>query len=75
MSLRYEQTRALKMTRDFMRDLLDPKKTKVPKEIRKAARDCLRHFPYLDYNGEPMFSQDGFPHPQSGGSGEKPDSG
>ena len=34
------------MTREFLRELLDPKKTpKVPKSIRKHALSCLRHWP------------------------------
>jgi hypothetical protein len=34
------------MARQFLLDLLDSKKTpRVPKKIRLAARDRLRHFP------------------------------
>jgi hypothetical protein len=30
----------------FLRSLLDPKKTpRVPKEIRRLAYNCLRHYP------------------------------
>lgn len=43
-----EKYRALIRTQEFMRDLLDPKKTpKVPTEVRKNAYWCLRHFPWL----------------------------
>lgn len=41
-----ERTRALLNARDFLRDLLDPKKTpKVPKNIRSRAHSALRHYP------------------------------
>jgi hypothetical protein len=47
MSLPDEKFRSIQYSREFMRDLLDPKKTpRVPKEIRKRAYSCLRHFPY-----------------------------
>ena len=36
----------MKKNRQFLFDLLDPTKTpKVPKEIRKRASECLKHFP------------------------------
>lgn len=35
----------MQQTREFLRDLLDPKKTpKVPLEIRKRAYSALRHY-------------------------------
>lgn len=41
-----ERYRAVKYAREFMRDLLDPKKTpKVPLDVRRRARSVLRHFP------------------------------
>ena len=47
MTLPDERYRAIKYTRDFLYDLIDPKKTpKVPKAIRKRAAACLRHYPY-----------------------------
>lgn len=47
MSLKSEKLNALKRTREFMRDMLDPKKTpRVPKVIRKAAYWNLRHWPW-----------------------------
>jgi len=50
MTLPDERYRALIYTRDFLRDLLDPKKTpKVPRAIRSKARDCLKHYPYDFY--------------------------
>ena len=49
MTLPSERTRAVHNAREFLRSLLDPKKTpKVPKEIRKQAYWVLRHFP-ADY--------------------------
>ena len=59
MSLRFEQYRALQYSATFMSDLLDPKKTpRVPKRVRERAYHCLRHYPYLAPNGEPVFSND-----------------
>lgn len=41
-----ERYRAVNNVREFLRDLLDPKKTpKVPKWIRKEAYYCLKHYP------------------------------
>ena len=61
MSLKHEQHRALRLSRDFLQDLLQPAKTKrVPKEIRRRAYLCLRHYPLLKETGEPMFSRDCF---------------
>lgn len=46
MTLPDERTRSIKYAREFMRALLDPKKTpKVPRKIRDWAHSCLRHFP------------------------------
>ncbi len=42
-----ESARAIIQTREFLRALLDPKKTpRVPKKIRVAARALLKHYPY-----------------------------
>ena len=61
MSLRYEQHRALLMSRDFLLDLLQPsKRPKTVKEMKERARRCLRHFPPLKEDGEPLFSGDSF---------------
>jgi len=47
MTLPDERFRSVHYTREFLRDLLDPKKTpKVPKAIRQQASRCLRHFPW-----------------------------
>lgn len=47
MTLPNERRNAINYTREFLRDLLDPKKTpKVPKEVRQRAASCLRHFPH-----------------------------
>lgn len=46
MTLPNERTNALINTREFLRELLDPKKTpRIPKEVRKKAHWCLKHFP------------------------------
>lgn len=60
MSLRHEQHRALLRTREFLRDLLLPTRPKKAKEIKMRAYSCLRHFPFLKEDGEPMWSQDNF---------------
>ena len=52
MTLPYERKRAVLQTGEFLKDLMDPKKTpRVPKEIRKQAYRCLRHYP-LTYEME-----------------------
>jgi len=52
MTMPNERYNALKRTEEFLKDLMDPKKTpRVPKDIRKQAYYCLRHYPgsyYLD---------------------------
>ncbi len=41
-----ERRWAINNTRQFLVDLIDPKKTpRVPKEIRKEASRCLKHYP------------------------------
>lgn len=46
MTVPFERTRAVNSTHDFLCDLLDPKKTpRVPKDIRRRASFCLRHYP------------------------------
>lgn len=61
MSLRAEQYYALKKTREFLRELLVAKtRPKTSQEFKDKAYSCLRHFPYLDEHGKPMFSQDDF---------------
>ena len=41
-----ERSNSLRMTREFLRNLLDPKKTpRIAKKIRTDAYWCLRHFP------------------------------
>lgn len=58
MTLPAERTHAVQRTHEFLRDLLDPKKTpRVPKAIRKKAYQCLRHFPWtshLDYSAKAL---------------------
>ncbi len=46
MTLPYEEQNSINYTRDFLWDLLNPKKTpKVPKAVRKHALHLLRHYP------------------------------
>ena len=46
MTLPFERSNALRAAREFMRALLDPKQTpKVPLDVRRRARACLKHFP------------------------------
>lgn len=46
MTLPCERYNAIKYTEQFLKDLMDPKKTpRVPQEIRKQAYHCLRHYP------------------------------
>lgn len=46
MTVPAERTRSVKYAREFLRDLLDPKKTpKVPRAIRQQALRVLKHFP------------------------------
>ncbi len=46
MTLPCERRWAVNNTRQFLLDLLDPKKTpRVPSAVRKEASRCLRHYP------------------------------
>lgn len=46
MTLPDERYRALKAGKEFLYDLLNPKKTpRVPKEVRRQASHILRHYP------------------------------
>ena len=64
MSLRFEQRRALLKARDLLCDLLDHNvRPKTVKELKQRASSALRHFPMLDYRGEPLWSQDEFDDP------------
>jgi hypothetical protein len=63
MSLKYEQYNSLKMTRDFLRLVMQSKKPKSImewNEFKVTAAGCLRHYPFLKEDGEPMFSKDNF---------------
>lgn len=52
MTVPIEKSWAIMNTEQFLKDLLDPKKTpKVPKAIRTKAYWCLRHYPH-DYDME-----------------------
>jgi len=56
MSIKTEQYRALKMTREF----LSGKRPTTVKEWNEKTSRCLRHFPFLKETGEPIFSKDEF---------------
>ena len=46
MTLPNEWFIAMRKNREFLFDLLNPEKTpKVPREVRKRASECLKHFP------------------------------
>ena len=61
MSLRFEQCNALLKTKAFLRDLLQEHKGPwTKKELRERAYRCLKHFPFLNENGHPLFSNDEF---------------
>jgi len=50
MTMPKERRQAVIRTEKFLIDLMDPKTTpRVPKEIRKKAAQCLRHYP-TDYD-------------------------
>lgn len=49
MTLPDERYRAVNLTREFLFELIDPKKTpKLPKYIRQKAYTLLKHYPYSD---------------------------
>lgn len=52
MTLPFERKNSINNTREFLYDLLDPKKTpRVPRDIRNKACMLLRHYPTeLDTN-------------------------
>jgi hypothetical protein len=61
MSLKFEQRAALLKARDLLRDCLHPStRPKSVRELRDRASSALRHYPFLDERGEPMWSQDEF---------------
>ena len=42
-----EKVRSIKLTREFLRDLTDPKETpRVPKPIRERALRLMKHYPW-----------------------------
>lgn len=47
MTMPSEAANAIIYAHQFLRDLIDPRKTpRVPKAIREQARSCLRHYPF-----------------------------
>jgi hypothetical protein len=63
MTLPVERTYAVLNTRRFLLALCNPKETpKVPQEIRKQARHCLKHFPSgldldMHFEGREIFGE------------------
>ena len=54
MTMPCEKKRSLIYAREFLRDLMDPRKTpRVPREIRKEAYYRLKHYP-ADYEIEKL---------------------
>jgi|TARA_Y100000296_G_scaffold65694_1_gene77412 hypothetical protein len=50
MTLPREEVYAINRTREFLRSLIDPKKTpRIPKSIREEAIGCLRHYPWSSH--------------------------
>ena len=50
MTLPVEMIYSLRKTREFLRDLLDPKRTPgIPRKVRKQASSCLKHYPFTVY--------------------------
>lgn len=46
MTMPNERRWAVNNTRQFLVDLMDPKKTpRVPMQVRREARRCLKHYP------------------------------
>ena len=46
MTIPIERYYSIVNAEEFMRDLMDPKKTRrIPKAIRRRAASCLRHYP------------------------------
>lgn len=65
MSIKMEQYNALVKTQRLLRDILTVDGyPKTKKEMRARAYSCLRHFPFLDEYGAPMFSRDDFECPK-----------
>lgn len=58
MSLKHEQYEALRRTRELLFDLTNPKRRpKTQAEMRDRVSRCMRHFPPLMEDGEPIFSR------------------
>lgn len=60
MTMPFERTWAVLNTREFLLNLLDPKKTpRVPKDIRRQAGRLLKHYP-TKYSFEEMFDKNSY---------------
>jgi len=58
MSIRAEQFRSLLSTRNLMYDLLrTDRRPKTVREMKERVRRCLKHYPFLKEDGEPIFSK------------------
>lgn len=57
MTLPDERTRAVLYAKEFLRDLLDAKKTpRVPRTVRERARNVLKHYP-ADYEIQALYKK------------------
>jgi hypothetical protein len=65
MSLRYEQHRALRLSRDLLTGIANGTVKRIQKAVRTQARLALRHFPFLTDENEPIFSRDNMRGPTS----------
>lgn len=57
MSVKSEQYNSLMLVKEYLKNELDPQtRPKNHTERRKIILSCLRHFPFLKDDGEPIFS-------------------
>ena len=57
MSIKSEQYNSLKRVKQYLLDELHPKtRCKTEAERKNKIHFCLRHFPFLKEDGEPIFS-------------------
>jgi hypothetical protein len=56
MTIPIEHIHSLRMTRNFLRELMDPKKTPgIPRCVRKQASSCMRHM-IMSYQDEDVLN-------------------
>ncbi len=58
MSIKREQYYSLKLTREFLFEILSMKSREIKlSTLKQKASRCLRHYPALRDSGEPVFSK------------------